>query len=105
MSDLKRTTDVALPTVEKEGGGLQSSPRLTKSFERAPTLDSSNMPHLSSRKGMPWLAEEEDLLVKLRREQGLPWSDVVKLFSEKYSGRTQGSIQVYWSTHLKHKGN
>jgi hypothetical protein len=54
---------------------------------------------------MPWLPEEEDLLVKLRREQGLPWSDVVRLFSEQYLGRTRGSIQVYWSTHLKHNWN
>jgi hypothetical protein len=103
MSDLKRTTYIAPPTVEKEGGDLRSSPRLTRSRERAPALDNSNMPRPSSRKGMPWLPEEEDLLVKLRREQGLPWSDVVRLFSEQYSGRTQGSIQVYWSTHLKHK--
>ncbi|KAK9622321.1 hypothetical protein V6000_007584 [Aspergillus fumigatus] len=102
MSDLKRTTDIAPPTVEKEGSGLRSSRRLTRSCECVLALDNSNIPRLSSRKGMPWLPEEEDLLVKLRREQGLPWSDVVRLFSEQYSGRTWGSIQVYWSTHLKH---
>lgn len=95
MSDLKRTADIAPPTVEKEGGGLRSSRRLTRSRERVPAIDNSDMRRLSSRKGMPWLPEEEDLLVKLRREQGLPWSVVARLFSEQYSGRSQGSIQVY----------
>ncbi|GFF57983.1 hypothetical protein IFM46972_10964 [Aspergillus udagawae] len=42
---------------------------------------------------MPWVPEEEELL-------GLPWSDVIRLFSEQYPGRTQGSIKVYWSTNL-----
>jgi hypothetical protein len=103
MSDLKRTADFATPTVETEGGGLRSSPRSTRSPGRLPAIDNSDMRRLSSRKGMPWLPEEEDLLVKLRREQGLPWSVVARLFSEQYSGRSQGSIQVYWSTHLKNK--
>jgi hypothetical protein len=52
---------------------------------------------------MLWLPKEENLLVKLRREQGLPYSDIARLFSEQYSRGSQGSIQVYWSTHLKHK--
>lgn len=33
---------------------------------------------------MPWSPEEEDLLVKLRRDSELPWSDVVRLFSEHF---------------------
>ncbi|KAL4889181.1 hypothetical protein BDV59DRAFT_121016 [Aspergillus ambiguus] len=53
------------------------------------------------RKGMPWSLEEEDLLLELRNTRGLPWSDVTKLFSDQYPGRSQGSIQVYWSTKLK----
>jgi hypothetical protein len=54
-----------------------------------------------SRKGMPWLPEEESLLLELRNTRGLPWSDVTNLFSLQYPGRSQGSIQVYWSTKLK----
>ncbi|KAL2816402.1 hypothetical protein BDW59DRAFT_9894 [Aspergillus cavernicola] len=55
----------------------------------------------NSRKGKPWLPEEEELLLKLKNDQGLPWSVVVRLFSEQYPGRSQGSIQVYWSTNIK----
>lgn len=54
-----------------------------------------------SRKGMPWLPEEEDLLIELRDTRRLLWSEVTKLFSDQYPGRSQGSIQVYWSTKLK----
>jgi hypothetical protein len=49
----------------------------------------------SSRKGRRWLSGEESLLVELRRDRRLPWSDVARLFSEQYPGRSQGSIQVY----------
>lgn len=55
----------------------------------------------NSRKGMPWSPEEEKLLAELKGEKGLPWSTVTKLFSAQYKGRSQGSIQVYWSTNLK----
>lgn len=50
---------------------------------------------------MPWSTEEVDLLMKLRKDEGRPWSQVARLFSEQYPGRTQGAIQVYWSTTLK----
>jgi hypothetical protein len=48
-----------------------------------------------------WSSGEVDLLVKLRRDEQRPRSEVVKLFSDRYPGRTSGSIQVYWSTKLK----
>lgn len=53
-----------------------------------------------TRKGLPWSAEEIYLLVKLREEQNLAWSEVTKLFAQKFPGRSKGSIQVYWSTTL-----
>lgn len=55
----------------------------------------------SSRKGLPWLAEENRLLVQLREEESLAWSEVFKRFDQRFPGRSQGSIQVYWSTTLK----
>ncbi|PYH96876.1 hypothetical protein BO71DRAFT_293118, partial [Aspergillus ellipticus CBS 707.79] len=55
----------------------------------------------SSRKGTPWSTDEVNLLVKLRRDRKLPWSDVPKLFSDRYPGRSKGSIQVYWCTKIK----
>jgi hypothetical protein len=58
-----------------------------------------------SRKGMPWSTEEVDLLLRLRRHERRPWSEVTRLFSDQYPGRSAGSIQVYWSTTLKNKAN
>ncbi|GKZ98169.1 hypothetical protein AnigIFM59636_002193, partial [Aspergillus niger] len=57
--------------------------------------------HGTSRKGKPWSSEEVNLLLKLRRDEGRPWSEVAKLFSDRYPGRSPGSIQVFWSSTLK----
>jgi hypothetical protein len=61
------------------------------------------MQHNSSRKGLPWSMEEDHLLVQLRDERNLPWSEVVKQFSQRFPGRSKGSIQVYWSTSHKNR--
>ncbi|KAJ5198777.1 uncharacterized protein N7498_007894 [Penicillium cinerascens] len=53
-----------------------------------------------SRKGLPYSVEEDRLLVMLREEQKLAWSEVTKRFAQKFPGRNQSSIQVYWSTTL-----
>ncbi|KAI2735145.1 hypothetical protein DTO013E5_9486 [Penicillium roqueforti] len=55
----------------------------------------------SSRKGLPFIPEEDRLLVKLRKEDALTWSEVIKRFSRKFPGRSKGSIQVHWSTTLR----
>ncbi|OKP09799.1 hypothetical protein PENSUB_4809, partial [Penicillium subrubescens] len=55
----------------------------------------------SSRKGLPWSFEENSLLVQLREEESLSWSEVIKRFDQRFPGRSKGSIQVYWSTTLK----
>lgn len=55
------------------------------------------------RKGKPWSDEEKDLLLKLRKNERRSWSEVTRLFSDRYPGRSRGSIQVYWSTTLKNK--
>ncbi|KAJ5682149.1 hypothetical protein N7462_005314 [Penicillium macrosclerotiorum] len=54
-----------------------------------------------TRKGLPWSMEENCLLVKLREEQNLSWSEVTRMFAQKFPGRSKGSLQVYWSTSLK----
>lgn len=56
-----------------------------------------------SRKGEPWSTEEEDLLIRLRKEQNLQWSEVTKQFAQRFPGRSQGSIQVYWCTKLERR--
>ncbi|CAG7939202.1 unnamed protein product [Penicillium nalgiovense] len=54
----------------------------------------------SSRKGLPWSAKENRLLVQLREEESLAWSEVIKRFDQRFPGRSIG-LQVYWSTTLK----
>lgn len=49
---------------------------------------------------MSWFTKEIDL-IKLRNDEGRPWSRVARLFSEQSPGRTQAAIQVYWSTTRK----
>lgn len=71
----------------------------TSSAERSSVAH--GMQNCSSRKGLPWLAEENRLLVQLREEESLGWSEVFKRFDQRFPGRSQGSIQVYWSTTLK----
>jgi chitinase len=52
---------------------------------------------------MPWSAEEADLLVKLRKDEGRTWSEVTRVFSKQYPGRSRGAIQVFWCTTLNKK--
>lgn len=54
-----------------------------------------------SRKGKPWEADEVKLLVQLKKG-GLSWSVIARKFEERFPGRTQGTIQVYWSEILKY---
>jgi hypothetical protein len=66
--------------------------------------DSTALPEIS-RKGMPWSSEEKDLLLRLRKDEKRPWSDVIGLFSDQFPGRSPGSIQVFWSTTLKNRAH
>ncbi|KAJ5185672.1 hypothetical protein N7491_006458 [Penicillium cf. griseofulvum] len=54
----------------------------------------------SSRRGLKWSTDEDQLLVKFRKEEKLTWPEVIKRFGRVFSGRRQGAIQVYWSTNL-----
>ncbi|EKV06385.1 hypothetical protein PDIG_70080 [Penicillium digitatum PHI26] len=76
-----------------------STPPPTQPFEGANGVDIQRPG--SSRKGQPFLPEEDRPLVKLRKEDALTWSEVIKRFSRKFPGRSNGSIQVYWSTTLR----
>lgn len=46
-----------------------------------------------SRNGLPYSAEEDTLLKKLKEVSGLPWH----LMPSRFSGRTQGSLQFHYS--------
>lgn len=83
-------------------GNMQLARRRTQNRRAKPKAQNRHSTRReSSRKGMPWSPEEEKLLAELKGEEGLPWSTVTRLFSAQYKGRSQGSIQVYWSTNLK----
>ncbi|KAF3391611.1 hypothetical protein F1880_007460 [Penicillium rolfsii] len=83
-------TDVA--SVSRCGSSQDQSSSNTEPVEAPP-----------SRKGLPWSMEENRLLVNLREEQNLAWSEVMRLFAQKFPGRSKGSLQVYWSTTLKNQ--
>jgi len=56
-----------------------------------------------SRKNKPWILEEINYLVRLRKEEQLPWSIVGERFAEKFPGRELGAIQMYWSIKMKNR--
>lgn len=97
MSDTSQTACEVLKARESR----HSSPR--------PEIDQSRSVcksvRKSSRKGMPWSTKEVDLLMKLRKDEGRSWSDVTRVFSKQYPGRSQGAIQVYWCSTLSKKAS
>jgi hypothetical protein len=78
--------------------GSTPSDNLSSSRTQNASVDSC-----SSRKRPRYSAEEDCLLVQLKKEQGLPWEEVIRHFDEKYPGRSPQSIKVHWSTKLSRK--
>lgn len=95
MPDCKLTTDG--PLLDE----IQASDQNKSRHGTTKKLGKSNRGRHNFRKHMPWSPEEKNLLVQLKREQRLSWSDVTRIFSERFEGRSSGSIQVYWYTVLK----
>ncbi|KAL4863853.1 hypothetical protein BDV12DRAFT_201720 [Aspergillus spectabilis] len=96
------TSDSSSPTAYEDGEACvasRSSPQ--PEIEQSPGV--CNGVQGSSRKGMPWSAEEADLLVKLQKDEGRRWSEVTRVFSTQYPGRSRGAIQVFWYTTLSKK--
>ncbi|KAL4861670.1 hypothetical protein BDV12DRAFT_179919 [Aspergillus spectabilis] len=73
----------------------------TSTIESSQTQCDSCELRESSRKGRSWSKEEMDLLERLRMKEKRPWSEVVRIFSDQYPGRTPTSIQVWWGKTLK----
>lgn len=63
-------------------------------IEEAPSVSRS------SRKGLPWSAEEDRLLVELKEEEKLTGAALIRRFDQIFPGRSPGSIPVRWSTKL-----
>jgi hypothetical protein len=70
----------------------------TSSLRNSRSRTDRNKAQRKPRRRLPWSSEEVDLLLKLRRDEQRPWSEVTRLFSDRYPGRSPGAIQVYWST-------
>lgn len=92
------------PTACEERYGLATSCSST-SHEIEQNRGDRRKARGGSRKNMPWSMEEASLLLKLRKEESRSWSEVARLFSERYPGRTLGAIQVHWSTTLNKKAD
>ncbi|EED22709.1 hypothetical protein TSTA_061970 [Talaromyces stipitatus ATCC 10500] len=89
MSGFPTTPTSSLNKARIKGTGRRG--RQTRQL--VPTASESVPSSAKGRKGMSWEPEEIDLLVQLRRVEKLPWSDVVKRLTERFPGRTAGSIQ------------
>lgn len=55
----------------------------------------------STRKRLPWSMEEDRLLVKLREEQKLAWSEVIKQFTREFSGGLKGPYKFTRAQHSR----
>jgi hypothetical protein len=72
--------------------------RSTKLPRHSPSRDGRNEAQRKPRRRLRWSSEEVDLLLELRRDEQRPWSEVTRLFLDRYPGRSPAAIQVYWST-------
>ncbi|KAJ5414844.1 hypothetical protein N7509_000178 [Penicillium cosmopolitanum] len=89
-----------VPRPEKVNTNSRSMPSDKVTSSRTQNASANSC---SSRKRLRYSAEEDCLLVKLKKEQGLPWEEVIRHFDEKYPGRSPQSIKVHWSTKLSRK--
>lgn len=87
-------------TVSKtcEDEEMWSARHSTKSPQSLRSQTGHNKAQRTPRRRLRWSSGEVDLLLKLRRDEQRPWAEVVRLFSDRYPGRSPGSIQVYWGT-------
>ncbi|KMP02190.1 hypothetical protein CIRG_10013 [Coccidioides immitis RMSCC 2394] len=90
----KHATHTSSKACAVKKGNVQLAHCQTQNQRVSPkTQNNHSTRHKNSRKGKPWLPEEEELLMELRRNWGLPCSTVTRLFLDQYQGRSQGSIQ------------
>lgn len=90
-------------STRREDRDVSSTRHSTKPPRNSRPRDNCNLAQRTPSKRLPWSSGEVDLLLQLRRDKQRPWSEVVKLFSDRYPGRSPGAIQVYWSTYGRQK--
>jgi len=86
-----------LPRTGEIPGPLPNQDVSSSRTERAPSGP------CSSRKQQRYSAEEDRLLIQLKRE-GFAWREVIRRFDECFPGRSAQSIQAHWTTKLSKKG-
>ncbi|KAJ6141208.1 hypothetical protein N7470_010104 [Penicillium chermesinum] len=82
-----------------EAWSNRSSPSFSPSLAPSSQSGRSSAKPKTSRR-VRWSPEEKKLLRELKRDGSRPWSEVTRLFLDKYPGRKPGAIQVYWSNIL-----
>jgi hypothetical protein len=86
----------AILTVESSG----QKPAYYFTFvpDASPTLSQTTPAETSGKQG-PYTSDENALLVQLKEREGMPWAEVAGHFP----GRSAASLQVHYSTKLRHK--
>ena len=59
--------------------------------------------HQSTSTRLRYTRSEDDLLLKLKAEEKLPWSEIRQRFCEVFPSRPMESLQVHYSTKVKHR--
>ncbi|PKX99501.1 uncharacterized protein P174DRAFT_353064, partial [Aspergillus novofumigatus IBT 16806] len=91
-ADDPQDPEVSIPggTRQRPKTKLPANPMLTQT----PSVDTSG-------KQKPYTSDENALLVRLKEREGMPWAEIAAHFPK----RSASSLQVHYSTKLRHKAN
>ncbi|KAK7393948.1 hypothetical protein QQX98_013270 [Neonectria punicea] len=67
----------------------------------SPTNRTTGKAKRASSRRTPFTSAEDGLLIKLKEDEMLAWSEIHRQYSETYPGRSVGSLQVRYCTKLK----
>ncbi|KAK1488060.1 hypothetical protein CTAM01_11606 [Colletotrichum tamarilloi] len=79
----------------------QAPPKVIQS-PPSPSLSGSDLAQFPRGHRRAFSKDEDRLLCKLKREGKLRWKEIHRQFSNKFPGRTIGTLRVRYSTKLKH---
>ena len=69
----------------------------------SPSVRATGKAHQSTSTRLRYTRSEDDLLLKLKAEEKLPWSEIRQRFCEVFPSRPMESLQVHYSTKVKHR--
>jgi hypothetical protein len=88
------------PFLYKPAGNATDGEDECRNRNVEPSTSKKPLAHTAAR-GAPFSPEEDELLVKLKERDNLPWSHI----AEYFPGRKKNSLQVRYSTRLKGRGS